>query len=105
MRYVAAFCLSVVFSQALFAQPSINCTVSNGVHFQGVGQTNPAIYGNDLLTPKFIFNRFGQKFYETTSAKNNWNGTVDRKPLQEDAYYYNIRLSNTDIKGAVRIVR
>ena len=60
------------------------------------------LYANSTLV---IFNRFGQKIFETTSYQNNWNGTVDGKPLQEDAYYYNIRLSNTDIKGAVRIVR
>lgn len=63
---------------------------------------NIELYANATLV---IFNRFGQKIYETKSYQNNWNGTVDGKPLQEDAYYYSIRLSNTDIKGAVRIVR
>ncbi|MBA4053721.1 MAG: hypothetical protein C0490_03325, partial [Marivirga sp.] len=52
-----------------------------------------------------VYNRFGQKVYEAISYQNNWNGTMDGKPLQEDAYYYVIKLSNTDLKGAVRIVR
>ena len=63
---------------------------------------NIELYANSTL---IIFNRFGQKIYESKSYQNNWNGTVDGKPLQEDAYYYNIRFSDTDIKGAVRIVR
>ena len=63
---------------------------------------NIELYANSTLV---IFNRFGQKIYETDSYQNNWNGTVDGKPLQEDAYYYSIKLRNADIKGAVRIVR
>jgi len=63
---------------------------------------NIELYEN---SPLIIFNRFGQKIFETTSYQNNWNGTVDGKPLQDDAYYYSIKLSHTDIRGAVRIVR
>jgi len=60
------------------------------------------LYENALLT---VFNRVGQKVYETTSYQNNWNGNVDGKPLQSDAYYYIIKLGNTALKGAVRIIR
>jgi gliding motility-associated-like protein len=60
------------------------------------------LYENALL---LIFNRFGQKIFETMAYQNNWDGTLNGKPLQEDAYYYIIRLANTDLKGAVRIVR
>jgi gliding motility-associated-like protein len=61
------------------------------------------LYANAFLT---IFNRAGQKIYEVDSYQNTWDGTVDGKPLQAGAYYYVIRLSNnSDIKGAVRIVR
>jgi gliding motility-associated-like protein len=54
-----------------------------------------------------VFNRFGQKVYEATSYQNDWDGTDhgQGKPLQDDAYYYVIKLLNTEIKGAVRIVR
>lgn len=52
-----------------------------------------------------VYNRFGQKVYEAVSYQNDWDGTINGKPLQEDAYYYVIKLSNTDLKGAVRIVR
>jgi len=60
------------------------------------------LYENALLT---VFNRVGQKVYESTSYQNNWNGNVDGRPLQADAYYYIIRLGNTALKGAVRIIR
>ncbi|HMG94159.1 MAG TPA: Ig-like domain-containing protein, partial [Chryseolinea sp.] len=60
------------------------------------------LYQNSELS---IFNRFGEVIYESNSYQNNWDGTINGKPLQADAYYYVIRLSNTDIKGAVRIVR
>lgn len=64
--------------------------------------SNIELYENSRLV---IFNRFGQKIFETDSYQNNWNGMVDGKPLQEDAYYYSIRLRNADVNGAVRIVR
>jgi gliding motility-associated-like protein len=60
------------------------------------------LFANSQL---IILNRFGQPVYESRSYQNNWNGTVDGNPLQEDAYYYIIKLNNTDIKGAVRIIR
>jgi len=61
------------------------------------------VFDNSLL---MIFNRFGQQIYEAISYKNNWDGKMNGKALQEDAYYYVIRLlNNTDIKGAVRIIR
>jgi gliding motility-associated-like protein len=60
------------------------------------------LYQNSELS---IFNRFGEVVYKSNAYQNNWDGTINGKPLQADAYYYVIRLSNTDIKGAVRIVR
>jgi gliding motility-associated-like protein len=52
-----------------------------------------------------VFDKFGQKVYETINYNNTWDGKVDGKPLGEDAYYYVIRLyTGDDIRGAVRIV-
>jgi len=52
-----------------------------------------------------VFNKFGQKVFETANYNNTWDGKVDGKPLSEDAYYYIIRLhKGDDIRGAVRIV-
>jgi gliding motility-associated-like protein len=53
-----------------------------------------------------IFNSAGQKIYESLSPEIAWDGKLEGKPLQEDAYYYIIRMSDSiDIKGAVRIIR
>jgi gliding motility-associated-like protein len=52
-----------------------------------------------------IYNRFGQKIYESISYDNSWDGSVNGSPLQEDAYYYVITCDNEDLTGAVRIVR
>jgi gliding motility-associated-like protein len=52
-----------------------------------------------------IYNRFGQKIYESISYDNTWDGNINGSPLQEDAYYYVITCDNEDLTGAVRIVR
>lgn len=52
-----------------------------------------------------IYNRLGQKIYETVSYDNTWDGQMNGSPLQEDAYYYVITCDNGDLNGAVRIVR
>ncbi len=53
-----------------------------------------------------VFNRSGQKIYEGYTYQDPWDGKLEGKPLEEDAYYYVIRLSDSnDIKGAVRIIR
>jgi gliding motility-associated-like protein len=53
-----------------------------------------------------IFNRLGQKVYEAFPYDNTWDGKLDGKPLEADAYYYIIRLiGQMDLKGAVRIIR
>ncbi len=53
-----------------------------------------------------VYNRPGQKVYETVSYKNTWDGKMDGQPLQAGDYYYIIQMADaTDIKGAVRIIR
>lgn len=61
------------------------------------------LFENAVVT---IFNSAGQKIYESLSHEIAWDGKLEGKPLQEDAYYYIIRMSDSnDIKGAVRIIR
>ena len=65
--------------------------------------SNTEQYENSLLT---IFNRAGQKIFESLSYKNTWDGKLDGQPLQPGDYYYIIKLADlTDIRGAVRIIR
>ena len=60
-------------------------------------------FENSLLS---VYNRSGQKIYETLSYNNTWDGKMDGQPLQAGDYYYIIQMADaTDIKGAVRIIR
>jgi gliding motility-associated-like protein len=64
--------------------------------------SNTELFANTKLT---IFNRYGDKIYEVTSYNNTWDGSLNGRPLQEDAYYYVISSNQGDLTGAVRIVR
>lgn len=60
---------------------------------------------NDLQ----IFNRWGEKVFNTTNYDNTWGGTNNKKELlSAGAYYYVIRLNdaeNTVLTGSITIVR
>lgn len=60
------------------------------------------LYANCTLT---VFNRFGEKVYESPSYNNTWDGKINGQPLQADAYYYVIQGGKHNISGAVRILR
>jgi gliding motility-associated-like protein len=65
--------------------------------------TQPELFANSLLT---IFNRSGQKIYETLSYNNTWDGKMEGQALQPGDYYYVIKMPDlTDLKGSVRIIR
>lgn len=48
-----------------------------------------------------VFNRYGNKVYESEDYQNNWDGTYKGKPLPDGTYYYTIRfiLMNNDEKS------
>ncbi len=43
----------------------------------------------------YIFNRWGQKVFETASVNKGWNGMMNNKPLPTDVYYYIINYRTT----------
>ena len=47
-------------------------------------------YPNSILT---IFNRWGNKIYETTGYRNNWGGIKSGKVLPNSTYYYVLELN------------
>lgn len=53
-----------------------------------------------------IFSRSGQLVFEALPYENNWDGTSNGTPLQEEDYYYVFSCDGTKIKaGGVRIIR
>jgi gliding motility-associated-like protein len=60
-------------------------------------------YGKVQVT---VYNRFGQRVYESDGYKNDWDGTWNGYPLPSASYYYLINSSVKGfIKGVVNIVR
>ncbi len=55
----------------------------------------------------FIFNRYGQMVFKTTSAPVSWDGTCKGKPCMNGVYTYVIKTGNDrePIKGTVMIIR
>ncbi len=53
-----------------------------------------------------IVDRAGRLLYSATDYQNNWNGTYNGKPLNEDTYYYIIDLGKGKgvVKGFISIV-
>ena len=53
-----------------------------------------------------VFNRYGQKVYQSDSYKNDWDGTWNAYPLPSASYYYIFNSSTKGyIKGVVNIIR
>ena len=110
----------------------VNITDNNGCQAEGtvfIDQScNPRLYNtispngdgiNDVWTINDIqdypenelqiFNRWGEKVFNTTSYDNTWNGVNNKKePLSAGAYYYVLRLNDEDnsvVTGSITIVR
>jgi gliding motility-associated-like protein len=57
-----------------------------------------------------VFNRYGNRVFESNNYQNNWNGTYDGKPLPDGTYYFIVRytlINGTVVeqKGNVTILR
>ena len=57
-----------------------------------------------------IFNRWGEKLFETTDATIGWDGTYQGVPVQQDVYAYVVEVSSADGKsykfpGTVTLLR
>ncbi|MDB4285969.1 gliding motility-associated C-terminal domain-containing protein [bacterium] len=63
---------------------------------------NLAMLGSHTLS---LFNRGGVVVLTTTDYNSNWDGTYQGKDLPEGTYWYVIRASIGEIKGAVTLVR
>jgi gliding motility-associated-like protein len=54
-----------------------------------------------------IFNRYGQRIYQSKGYTRQWDGTINGSPMPVATYYYVIDLKNglQKLNGAVTIVR
>jgi len=52
-----------------------------------------------------IFNRWGNKLFETTNYNNDWDGTYNGKKLPDGTYYYTIVCEDKTYKGALTLLR
>lgn len=53
-----------------------------------------------------VFSRSGQTVYNVKPYQNNWDGTMNGKPLSDGDYYYSFNCDDgRTVKGAVRIIR
>jgi len=54
-----------------------------------------------------IFNRNGNLVFETTDYQNDWDRTLNGKPLPATSYYYVLEVEGYDnpFKGTVTIIR
>jgi gliding motility-associated-like protein len=50
-----------------------------------------------------IFNRWGQKIFQTQDISQGWDGTQNGKPVETGTYYYDIRLEMRD--GSIKVFR
>jgi len=67
-------------------------------------------FGYRAVATMRIFNRWGQKVFETFDGTRGWDGTFNGRPADVGTYYYQIHLSMNDgslnlLKGEVSLVR
>jgi gliding motility-associated-like protein len=96
-------------SNTVRLQPRFSMAIANA--FRPWGETNqvfkPRLISFDPNDYYFaIYNRFGQKIFETTSPDEGWDGTVKGKPAPSGVYVYYLRVLTTkgryvDQRGAV----
>jgi gliding motility-associated-like protein len=65
--------------------------------------------GIQLLSTFSVFNRWGQKVFETRSQYEGWDGTVNGTPQDMGIYYYYLRYkcneNMIEKKGEITLIR
>jgi gliding motility-associated-like protein len=69
------------------------------------------VYGNCIQTMELmIFDRWGNKVFESTDPKTGWDGTYKGSPMNADSYVYTLKIidfdNNTTFKkGTITLMR
>ncbi|RYE10307.1 MAG: gliding motility-associated C-terminal domain-containing protein, partial [Sphingobacteriales bacterium] len=68
--------------------------------------------GDIRLKELMIFNRFGQKVFESTDIDNSWNGSFNGEPVDVGTYFYMLKANCgnnnerlVELKGDVTVIR
>jgi len=118
------------YTYVLFGSTKEGCTATDTIHIQVVAYGNifvpnafspngdgvndeliPRIVGYSRINYFYIFNRFGQKIFSSSSENvPSWNGTQNNKPAEVGTYYYIINLTaangqNVTKKGDITLIR
>jgi len=46
-----------------------------------------------------IFNRWGEKIFESSNANNQWDGTYKNEPVQQGEYIFQLMANGKEYKG------
>lgn len=100
------------------AEASVTVDVNSDFYFEVANLFTPDANGyNDVWVIKnmetysncqvVVFDKNGREVYSSKNYMNNWDGTLNGKPLPDDAYYYVIDCNNGEriYKGTVTILR
>jgi gliding motility-associated-like protein len=80
-----------------------NCFTPNG---DGINDVFEIIGISECSTYSFIiFNRWGQKVFETTDTLNSWNGALNSKNVSEGVYLYILTVNGQKSSGTVSLLR
>jgi len=80
----------------LFQQP--NVYPPNAFTANGDGLNDDLLMANSFVKDYHleIYNRWGQKVFETFNKKENWKATFNNNPVQNDVYFYIVSFSGFD---------
>jgi gliding motility-associated-like protein len=94
----------------VYVENDFKLLIHNIVTPDGNGQNDFWTVGNIDYYPEALvelYNRWGEKVYETTAYQSDWQGTKDTDQLPDGSYYYVISFPDTDFhyKGSVTVMR
>jgi gliding motility-associated-like protein len=87
-------------------EPLMNVYIPNAFTPNGDGVNDTfGIRGEGSFQYSFaIFNRWGEKVFESTNPNQQWDGTYNNKPVQQGEYVYKLMAYGKNYKGQTGVV-
>ena len=82
-------------------------TVANGFspNGDGVNEALQIVGLGDEVAELLIFNRWGNKIYESTDYQNDWQGDFQGSPLPDGTYFYQLNLSTGETQSGYLLIQ